>query len=95
MPTQRDYNRTTQRLISLGFDQLLLELALGDVKEDRHFPFTSLQAAKAVQKLLYDWLWFNPSINVSLRVDKETATLTVRPRSKTEKRGRRGEGKRR
>jgi hypothetical protein len=48
--------------------------------------------AKAIQDLLYDWLWFHPAIkaNVSLRIKKDKKTLLIFPRTTPETRGRRG-----
>jgi hypothetical protein len=54
--------------------------------------FSTSTMAKAIQDLLYDWLWFHPAIkaNVSLRIKKDKKTLLIFPRTTPETRGRRG-----
>lgn len=91
MTTKRDFSRITQRLISLGYSKLLLKLQEG-LTEPVKLQFTDLARAKRLQAILYDWLWFNPTAKsqVTLSIDPETNILWLKPRSKTEKRGRKG-----
>ncbi len=87
----RDLNRVTQNLITLGQEPLLKTLLSGPLPERLDIPFSSLAAARSIMAKLYDFLWFHPGIKerVSLRLNLETATLSITPKVKRERRGRR------
>lgn len=87
----RNLPRITARLEALGLGPLLARLQSGSLPAQEDYGFGNLATAKQVQSALYNWLWFFPAIKatVSIRLNTETATLSILPRGKTEKRGRR------
>ena len=80
------------RLISLGLAPVLHRLIMGQLDNPIHLPFAALITAKAVQALLYRWLWFNQEVKsrTSLRLDADRNVLVILPRYGPERRGRRG-----
>jgi len=83
----RDLPRITARLDALGLSDLIKRLPIE--KEEQYF-FSDIKLAKSTQALLYDWLYFHPEIKArtSLSIITLTATLVIKPRYTTEKRGR-------
>jgi hypothetical protein len=86
----RDLPRIASRLESLGLAPLIYQLLSGPLTEQKEYNFGTLTTAKQVQALLYNWMFFYPEIKTrtSLRLNMETATLYITPRSLSEKRGR-------
>ena len=80
------------RLIAMGLGQLLLELLSGPLAGPVTLPFGSAGQAASIQRFLYRWLWFNPLVKerISLRLDEAAAALTILPKLRPERRGRRG-----
>lgn len=87
----RNHDRTLTHLSNMGLGPLASQIIDGLLTDSTVLPLSSLKTAKLVQKLFYDLLWFYPEAKsqVKLRLDPETATLSLIPTSKTEKRGRR------
>lgn len=79
-------------LLTLGLDPVLR--ALTDRKLDRplELPFASWDTAKTVQRLLYQWMRFNPDVKgfISIRLNKDLPIITLIPRTTPERRGRKG-----
>lgn len=86
-----DLSRIISRLSVAGFSSLLEELSAGPLLQQREYAFRTLQTAKATMALLYSWMRFRPDVKArtTLRLDNNTATLTVIPKGISEKRGRR------
>jgi len=86
----RNLNKTTANLEAMGLGVLLQRLKDNMVIRAESFEFVTLQQAQAVQRHLYNWLWFHPEIKVkiTLRLDTKTRTLTILPKVKRETRGR-------
>ena len=86
----RNLTTITARLQSLGFGSLLERLQAGPLIQTECFYFSSIKMAKTAQRLLYNWLWFFPAIKdyTAMRLLDETATLSIMPRFRREKRGR-------
>lgn len=86
----RDLNRTTASLEAYGLGSLLTKLMEAPLDQPMRLPFRAIKTAKAVQRLLYQWLWFYPEIKerVGLSLDGG-GTLIVVPKWKIERRGRR------
>jgi hypothetical protein len=85
-----DLARITSRLSVAGFSGLISELSAGPLLEHREYAFRALAPAKAVMALLYKWMTFRPDVKArtTLRLDVNTAILTVIPKGISEKRGR-------
>ena len=85
-----DLPRIISRLRVAGFSGLVDELSAGPLSQQREYAFRSLQPAKAVMALLYKWMTYRPDVKqrTTLRLDLNTATLTIIPKGISEKRGR-------
>lgn len=85
-----DLSRIISRLRVAGFASLLEELSAGPLGQQREYAFRTLATAKAAMALLYKWMTYRPDVKqrTTLRLDLNTATLSVIPRSSKEKRGR-------
>ena len=85
-----DLSRIISRLSVAGFSGLVEELSAGPLHERREYAFHTLSTAKATMALLYKWMRFRPDVKgrITLRLDLNTATLTVIPKGIREKRGR-------
>lgn len=85
-----DLNRVLASLTAMGLDSLVHELSAGPLLQIREFNFGSLRSAESAQRLLYRFMWFHPEIKsrTTLRLNKLTGMLSIIPKSRTEKRGR-------
>lgn len=89
----RDLNRLIARLSAEGLEPLIRQLQSGQPFQNQiELSFGSLAKAKAIQRLLYGFLWFYPmtKASLSLRLSTETGTLYLMPKGISEKRGRKG-----
>ena len=86
-----DLSRIINRLSVAGFSGLVEELSAGPLIQKKEYAFHTLQTAKSVMALLYSWMRFRPDVKArtTLRLDNNTAILTVISRGLAEKRGRR------
>ena len=90
--TQRNLTVIQARLTASGLAPLLEKISTGPLPEALDLSFPSLKKAKEIQRLLYHWLWFFPSIKAGLRLklNDQLALLTITPLGISEKRGRKG-----
>lgn len=86
-----DLSRIMSNISVAGFSGLVDELSAGPLYSEREYAFRTLPAAKAAMALLYKWMRFRPDVKqrTTLRLDLNTAILTVIPKGISEKRGRR------
>ena len=83
--------RVTARLIACGQEGLLRQLLDGYLPAEVELNFGDLRTAKMLMRDLYKFLSYCPDAKarVSLSLNPATITLRLKPRGRSEKRGRR------
>lgn len=91
----QDINRIQARLQTLGLEPILIQLSSkGGLQNQTELPFTSMETAKMVQRLLYQWLNYHPQAKekVTLSIKPGIPILTLIPKTLPERRGRKRGG---